>query len=160
MKNKLKLLIFILFLSVYGCGYEPIFSNKNITNSSGVSINNITFLGYSKLNSLIERKLKFYQNKKIETKGVDVILDLKKDKKILSKNKIGDPETFEVQIIANVIINRSSSSQTLYSSDINYSRKYSNLENKFDLSQEENIITNNLVDEDIDEIIQAIISST
>ena len=117
-------------------------------------------MGYSKLNSLIERKLKFYQNKKIETKGVDVILDLKKDKKILSKNKIGDPETFEVQIIANVIINRSSSSQTLYSSDINYSRKYSNLENKFDLSQEENIITNNLVDEVIDEIIQAIISST
>ena len=47
---------------------------------------------------------------------------------------------------------------TLNSRVIRKSKNYNNLENKFDLKQEENVIKNNIVEEIVDEILNTMFS--
>ena len=55
-KNLIKLFIFLFFLS--GCGYSPVYTNKN----SNFSINQIITVGDNNLNRIISGKLSTYKN--------------------------------------------------------------------------------------------------
>ncbi len=50
--------LFIVFFFISGCGYSPIFSNKN----SNFSIIEIGITGNNKINNIINNKLNNYKN--------------------------------------------------------------------------------------------------
>ena len=155
MKKKILTSLFVLLVTLPGCGYEPIFSSKSINSDKSISIEKIIFESDNKINYLFERKLKFFQKKIPNSEKFNLILNIEENKKILSKNKVGDPETFDLEIITRASI-FNNKDVILYSSNFKSNKNYNNLENKFDLRQEENIIKNNLVDEIVNEIISKI----
>ena len=157
MKKKLNILSFIIIIFLYGCGFEPIFSSKNINNTQLVKINEVNFKDYSDLNNLFLRKFRYFQKNEESVKKFNLVLNINETNKIISKNKLGDPETFNIEISADVII-LNTENNILNSRVIRKNKNYNNLENKFDLKQEENIIRNNIVDEIVDEILNTMFS--
>ena len=157
MKKKLNILSFLIIIFLYGCGFEPIFSSKNIKDAKLVSIHEVKFEVYSDLNNLFLRKFRYFQKDEENLKKFNLALNINETKKIISKNKLGDPETFNIEISVDVII-LNTENNILNSRTISKNRNYNNLNNKFDLKQEENIIKNNIVNEIVDEILNAIFS--
>ena len=156
MKKKLNILFFLIIF-LYGCGFEPIFSSKNINNTQLVSIEKINFNNYNDLNNLFLRKFRYFQKDEENLRKFNLGLNINKTKKIISKNKLGDPETFNIEIIVDVLI-LNTEDNILNSRTIKKNKNYNNLDNKFDLKQEENIIKNNIVGEIVDEIINTMFS--
>ena len=139
-----KLLIVFFFIS--GCGYSPIFSNKN----SNFSIIEIGITGNNKINNIINNKLNNYKNsdgKKIFSLNINT--NLKKE--ISSKNSKGDPNTFNIKINAKMSIkdNKGNLREKLFIKSINYN----NLDNKFDLKKYEEKLTKSLAEIISEEII-------
>ena len=157
MKKKLNILFFLIIIFLYGCGFEPIFSSKNINNAQLVSIDKINFKNYSDINNLFLRKFRYFQKDEENLRKFNLGLNINKTKKIISKNKLGDPETFNIEIIVDVLI-LNTEDNILNSRTIKKNKNYNNLDNKFDLKQEENIIKNNIVDEIVDEILNTMFS--
>ena len=157
MKKKLNILFFLIIIFLQGCGFEPMFSSKNINNTQLISIDKIDFKNYSELNNLFLRKFRYFQKNEENLKEFNLTLDINKTKNIISKNKLGDPETFNIEISANVVI-LNTENDILKSRTIRKNKNYNNLDNKFDLKQEENIIKNNIVDEIVDEILNTMFS--
>tara|TARA_Y100000741_G_scaffold226659_1_gene173121 strand:+ start:195 stop:671 length:477 start_codon:yes stop_codon:yes gene_type:complete len=157
MKKKLNILFFLIIIFLHGCGFEPIFSSKNINNAKLVSIDEVNFINYSDLNNLFLRKFRYFQKDEENLKKFNLALNINETKKIISKNKLGDPETFNIEISVDVII-LNTENNILNSRTISKNRNYNNLSNKFDLKQEENIIKNNIIDEIVNEILNAMFS--
>ena len=157
MKKKLNILFFLIIIFLQGCGFEPMFSSKNINNTQLISIDKIDFKNYSELNNLFLRKFRYFQKDEENLKKFNLTLNINETKKIISKNKLGDPETFNIEINVDVII-LNTENNILNSRVIRKSKNYNNLENKFDLKQEENVIKNNIVEEIVDEILNAMFS--
>ena len=103
------------------------------------------------------RKFRYFQKDEENLKKFNLALNINETKKIISKNKLGDPETFNIEISVDVII-LNTENNILNSRTISKNRNYNNLSNKFDLKQEENIIKNNIVDEIVDEILNIMFS--
>ena len=157
MKKHLNFLCFLSILFLYGCGFEPILSSKNVNRSYVISIDEINFKNYNELNNLFLRKFRYFQKDEENLKKFNLILNINESKKIISKNKLGDPETFNIEIIVDILI-LSTENNILNSRTISKNKNYNNLNNKFDLKQEENIIQNNIVDEIVDEILNTMFS--
>ena len=157
MKKKLNILFFLIIIFLHSCGFEPIFSSKNIKDAKLVSIHEVKFEVYSDLNNLFLRKFRYFQKDEENLKKFNLTLNINETKKIISKNKLGDPETFNIEISVDVII-LNTEDNILNSRTIRKNKNYNNLSNKFDLKQEENIIKNNIVDEIVDEILNAMFS--
>ena len=157
MKKKLNILFFLIIIFLHSCGFEPIYSSKNIKDAKLVSIHEVKFEVYSDLNNLFLRKFRYFQKDEENLKKFNLALNINETKKIISKNKLGDPETFNIEISVDVII-LNTENNILNSRTISKNRNYNNLNNKFDLKQEENIIKNNIVDEIVDEILNAMFS--
>ena len=156
MKKKLNILFFLIIF-LYGCGFEPILSSKNINNTQLVSIEKINFNNYNDLNNLFLRKFRSFQKDEENLKEFNLALNINETKKIISKNKLGDPETFNIEISVDVVI-LNTENNILNSRVIRKNKNYNNLDNKFDLKQEENVIKNNIVEEIVDEILNAMFS--
>ena len=157
MKKKLNILFFLIIIFLHGCGFEPIFSTKNINKVKLVSIDEVNFTRYSDLNNLFLRKFRYFQKDENNLKKFNLTLNINETKKIVSKNKLGDPETFNMEIIVDVVITNSENN-VLNPRTIRKNKNYNNLNNKFDLKQEENIIKNNIVDEIVNEILNLMFS--
>ena len=157
MKKKLNILFFLSIIFLHGCGFEPIFSTKNINKVKLVSIDEVNFTKYSDLNNLFLRKFRYFQKDEENLKKFNLTLNISETKKIVSKNKLGDPETLNMEIIVDVVITNSENN-VLNPRTIKKNKNYNNLDNKFDLKQEENIIKNNIVGEIVDEIINTMFS--
>ena len=157
MKKKLNILFFLIIIFLHSCGFEPIFSSKNIKDAKLVSIHKVNFEVYSDSNNLFLRKFRYFQKDEENLKKFNLTLNINETKKIISKNKLGDPETFNIEISVDVII-LNTENNILNSRTISKNRNYNNLSNKFDLKQEENIIKHNIVDEIVDEILNAMFS--
>ena len=143
-KNLIKILILLFFIS--GCGYSPIFSNKE--NNFSVIILNST--GNSKLNKIIEKKLNRY-NSSDGKKEFTLKINTKLEKIISSKDSKGNPKTFTINIDSEIIIKDLAGkiSEKKYYKSINYNNK----DNKFDLYKYEKEIKKNLMEKISTELI-------
>ena len=133
-------LLFTIILIINGCGYTPIYSSK----SNSFKINNIEYED-NKINQKIVKSLKSISNDN-SSNEIDLIISSSKDKRILSKNKSGTAEIFELRINLNVT----------YLSRVktfNMKQNYSNVDNKFQLKEYEKIIEKQLIDELVDKLI-------
>ena len=140
-------LLFTIILIINGCGYTPIYSSK----SNSFKINNIEYED-NKINQKIVKSLKSISNNNSPNK-INLIISssknrkvLSKDKRILSKNKSGKAEIFELRINLNATyLNRVKT--------LNMKQNYSNVDNKFQLKEYEKIIEKQLIDKLVDSLI-------
>tara|TARA_B100001093_G_scaffold406675_1_gene395175 strand:- start:16 stop:462 length:447 start_codon:yes stop_codon:yes gene_type:complete len=141
MKNKNILLTSLLiFTLLSGCGYKPIYSSKDfLFKISEIKHDN------KKIDKRIVRSLKSISNENA-TSSLTFELNSKKEKNIISKNKNGDPEIFELKIMINIIVN--DKQKTFLGKQV-----YNNTENKFELNEYEIQIEKQIITKMIDEII-------
>ena len=141
MKKKNLFLIIILNLFLFqGCGYEPVYSSKNFV----FKIGKIDYEN-NRINNQIARSLKSFSNKNAQN-IIDLELNYKKEKDVISKNKSGDPQIFNLRMTINIKIK--DDEKTFISE-----QTYNNNENKFELNQFESEIEKQLISEIIDDIL-------
>jgi hypothetical protein len=136
MKKKI-LIILILFLN--SCGFNPVFNSEQ----NKFSINKITVANNNQITNKIKNNLKRFVQNTNSANSYDVKLSTKKNIIVTSKDKQGDPKTFEITIEVKLIINnQKSKKQKIFKENF----AYENNKNKFDLKNYENEIAKNLVE--------------
>lgn len=130
----IKSIILILFISA--CGYKPILVNKE----TDFNYKNLNLKGNLKISKKVSDNL---QNLKNESSNNTLIIDTIYSKQVESKNKKGNPEVFSMKILTKLTVLQNGKASN---STFNESLSYNNKENKFELKQFENNLTNNLID--------------
>ena len=137
-----KIFTFILLIFLSSCGYEAIYSVKNIKNYD-FSISKLSFIGDREINLKIKQKLNNYTQ---EIKDINFILKITStsEKIILAKNVAGDSTNFKIETIVNIdVFNKEKLKSNFI---IMESFNYDNNSNKFELKNYEKEIKRNLAD--------------
>ena len=139
-------LLFFLFFFISGCGYNPIFSNKN----SSFSIYELSSTGNNKLNKIINNKLKYYKNSN-NPKKFSLTIETNLNKKVASRDTKGNPKTYSINLKSSVLIRdfEGNENKKIFSKSINYN----NRDDKSNLKKYENQTSKNLAEKISDEII-------
>ena len=150
--NLKKIITTLSFLILLSCGYEPIYSNKQINNNYNLSINTINYIGDNKVNQILKNKIKKILNKEKKSPGLNLNLNSRVEKIVTSKDKKGNPIRFEIKIIIDLEVLESA----ILKDKRNFEEKfeYNNKPNKFDLNKYEKNIKDNLVSKLSNEIIK------
>ncbi len=140
-----KILIILIFV-LTSCGYQPLYSNK----SKQITFKNIELLGDKNINRQIISGTFIDQNNEQFTHNKITLIN---EKNIVetSKNSKGQPETYKMVITLRVIIEDKQKNTT--EKNISESFSYKNLDNKFDLSEYEINVQNNIIKKISDELI-------
>ena len=137
-----KIITIFAFLLLYHCGFESIYSKKNIDSNYNFSINSIGFSGQNEINKTIKSKLLNYLDKDEKKIKLDLTIESIVNKKVTSKNKKGNPETFLMEIIINLEVFKNNSS--INKKKIQENAEYNNKSSQFELNKYEKNIQNNL----------------
>jgi len=143
--NLKKIIATLSFLLLLNCGYEPIYSKKQINSNYNYSINNINYIGDNKVNEILKKQLQKNLNKEKKSTELNLNLNSRIEKSITSKNKKGNPIRFSIKIMTNLEVFENE----ILKGKKNFEEKfeYNNRTNKFDLKQYEKNIKNNLISE-------------
>ena len=139
-------LLFTTILIINGCGYTPIYSSK----INSFKINNIEYED-NKINQRIVKSIKSISNIN-SSNEISLIISSSKEKKILSKDKNGKAEKFELRINLKV-------TYLDHVKTFSMKQNYNNFDNKFQLKEYENIIEKQLINGLIDSLINYITST-
>ncbi len=143
-KNLIKLLILLFF--IYGCGYSPIFSNKN----SNFSIYELSVSGNSKLNKIINNKLNKFKGSDNQ-KNFSLTIETYLNKEVASRDSKGNPKTYRINLESNISIKDLNGN--VKNKSFSKSVDYNNRSNKSNLRKYENETSKNLAGKVADEII-------
>ncbi len=144
-KITLILLIFLLFSQ---CGYQPIYSAKNIN----FNINKLETVGELRIGKIIEKKLSNFGEKGSTKNDYDLIVFSEINKNITSKDKKGNPTTFGLNISVRLTVTDALGKKE--EKVFNETTSYNNNSNKFNLKKYENSLKKNLSERITDDIIQ------
>ena len=135
-----KIFTFILLIFLSSCGYEAIYSVKNINNYN-FSISKLSFIGDREINLKIKQKLNNYTK---EIKDINFILKITStsEKIILAKDAAGDSTNFKIETIVNIDVFNEEKLKSNFI--IKESFNYDNNSNKFELKNYEKEIKRNL----------------
>src|SRR5210317_574125 len=140
-----KLLIFV-FIILYGCGFKPLYSDKEFKN---LEFSEITLSGNTSVNRKIINYLKISKkNGVLDT----LTLNSNFENLISSKDSTGKADTYLSILTINFKI-QSQDNILIYDRKFNKSFSYKNRDNKFELVEYQNEILNNLVNEITEEIL-------
>ena len=148
--NFKKIITTLSFFLLLSCGYEPIYSKKQINNNYNFSINTINLIGDNKVNQIIKNKLRKNLNKEKTSTEFDLNLNSKLVKTVRSRDKKGNPKIFSIKIIINLKVFESEILKDEKNFEKNF--EYNNKSNKFNLKIYEKNITENLSSELSDKI--------
>ena len=143
-KNIIKTLIFII---ICACSYEPILSNKKYN----FELVNIYFEGDDKINKIIRNDLAAKSNGSIK---YDLQFETVKFKEILSSNEKGDPTVYKIKIDTSYSLLKEN--KKILVNKISKQIVYNNIDDKFELSQYEDRIINNLAYNISSEILMSV----
>ena len=143
-KNLIKLLILLFF--IYGCGYSPIFSNKN----SNFSIYELSVSGNSTLNKIINGRLNNYKGSDNQKK-FSLTIETYLKKEVASKDTKGNPKTYRINLESNISIKDLNGN--VKNKSFSKSVDYNNRSNKSNLKKYENETSKDLAGKVADEII-------
>ena len=146
--NLKKKINFFLLIAVffYGCGFEPVYNLKDSnfrfskieTNKKKVSLN-------------IKNNLKDYISPNGNKKKYNIKINLNQNRIIKSKNTKGEALVFSLKVDGNVLVFKNEA--LIRNIKINKFFDYQNDSNKFNLSEYEKNIENNLLSKITNEII-------
>ena len=132
---KKKLLIFILFLLVSNCDYEPLYSIKN----DPLNIEVLSYEGNVGINSRLVQRLKRYKNSNFELNKISIKTEyIKKDS---SKNSEGKTESYELIATTEFNVSKSDQNKTIIISE-NFVME--NFDDEFEELNYENTIKDNI----------------
>ena len=151
MKKKFFLIYIIIFLT--GCGYNPIYSNKDL---SEINIYKIKAIGDDKINRKLLSVLNIKKSKELKD---SYFLNIKteKNKEHLAKDVQGNVTIYKISLKVTVTLNQPSKEKKKVK-EFNSSFSYNNQQNKFELSREEKNIERNLIENIAEKIILFIYS--
>ena len=137
--NKIIFYFLPFLLLVNSCGYQPIYTNKNIH----FSIKEINSIDNNRLITLLTNNLNMYSNTK--NKDKNYLLNVEAERKIIttSKDTAGNPKTYLMKIIVKIEVqeNYDKIIKKNFVEEFNYNTQ----ENKFNQSQYEENIEENLI---------------
>ena len=141
--NLKKIITTLSFFLLLSCGYEPIYSKKQINNNYNFSTNIINLIGDNKVNQILKNKLTKNLNKGKKSTELNLNLDSRVVKTITTKDKKGNPIIFSIKIMINLEVFESE----ILKGKKNFEEKfeYNNRSNKFNLKQYEKNIKDNLI---------------
>ena len=141
-----KILILLIFLLAQ-CGYQPLYSSKN---QKDLTFKEINYLGNNNINRRIISAIGINQDKQ-GLSGEKITLESKKSIIETSKNSKGQTESFKMILEVKLEIkdNQNIKKEKIFVKEF----PYKNLENKFDLSEYEKNIENDLIDQIIEELV-------
>ena len=150
--NLKKIITTLSFLLLLNCGYEPIYSKKQINSNYNYSINNINYIGDNKVNEILKKQLQKNLNKEKKSTELNLNLNSRIEKAITSKDKKGNAKRLSIKIIINLEVYESEILKGKANFGENF--EYNNRSNKFDLKKYEKNIQDNLTTKLYDEIIR------
>ena len=138
-----KIFLICAFLFLANCGYQSIYFKND---DSLIKISKIEFKGDEKIN----RKIISLTGLKESSNFTDsylLIINSKKNKDIASKNSAGNATSYKILIDIKIsIVDPINNEKVIKSKVFNFSFTYNNNQNKFELSQDEKSILNNLIE--------------
>lgn len=145
MKNKFAIL-YIIFFFLSSCGFNPIFSSKNMV----VSIGKIDAEN-TQLNNEISRALRQISLQNQLEKKIDIRISSEKNILIKSKDKSGNPKIFE--LVINLEIEILNPSYNNFKKEFIKRISYKNNDDKFKLSEYQKELESSFVKELVMDII-------
>ena len=142
-----KILLFLCFLFVFGCGYQPIFSSKD----ASFIISEINFDKSDKISLKISNGLNYLKQSENYSKIFKIQLNSEKKINTSSKDAKGNPSVFQMIVSTNIQIY--SDDKMLKQKNISKNFSYKNTAKKFDLAQYEKTIEDNLINSIKEDII-------
>ena len=137
--NKIIFYFLPFLLLINSCGYQPIYTNKNIN----FSIKEINSINNNRLIILLKNNLNMYSD--TENKDKNYLLNVEVERKIIttSKDTAGNPKTYLMEVIVKIEVQENYGEITKK----NFIEKfnYNTQENKFNLRQYEENIEENLI---------------
>ena len=143
-KNKIFFFTILIFLSQ--CGYQTIYSNKNLN----FSVTEIKILNDQNIGRQIKNRLDVLNNN-TNADNFNLQIDSKFEKTTASKDKQGNPNVFNLSI--NVKINITSEGGVEQSKVFSEAVNYNNSENKFNLKRYEDSLKENLTEKIIEDLL-------
>ena len=136
-----KIIFFFFIIKLFllnSCGFESIYSVKNTNfRFSEVKTNN------QGISSILEKKLTNYISNDTNKTSYNIEIKLFQNKVIKSRNKKGEALVYSIVIKGEILIFKNI--DLVYTLGVNKFFDYQNTDNKFDLSEYEESIQNNLV---------------
>ena len=144
-KNKIFFLTVFIFLNQ--CGYQTVYSNKN----SNFNISEVKILNDQNIGRQIKNRLSILSNASKNSDNYYLEIDSKFEKTTASKDKQGNPNTFNLIVRVKVTLsnNKNIRETKVFSEGINYD----NSDNKFSLKRYENSLKENLTEKIIDNLL-------
>ena len=132
-------ILFLLLFLLASCGYQPLYSKKEAKN---FNTKELELIGNININKNIVSALSINLN--INEYQINKIV-LENNKKILetSKNKQGQPDSFKMIIDAKLIL--IDKKNNIIKKNVSEEFSYKNKDNKFDLSEYEKNLEQNLI---------------
>ena len=143
-KNKIFFFTILIFLTQ--CGYQTIYSNKNLN----FSVTEIEILNDQNIGRQIKNRLDVLNNN-TNADNFNLQIDSKFEKTTASKDKQGNPNVFNLSI--NVKINITSEGGVEQSKVFSEAVNYNNSENKFNLKRYEDSLKENLTEKIIENLL-------
>jgi outer membrane lipopolysaccharide assembly protein LptE/RlpB len=152
------LLLSVFLFSLSGCGFTPMYSQKNLNSKINIYVSDINISGDRTVNRIIQNNLAYLTNKTDAEKFrvISLIITNNVVRKINTKNAKGKAAIYNLKLttVAQIIENDVAVSKRTFEKDFNYNSN----ENIFELEQYEKIIKNNLGTQSSNEIIKFLIN--
>ena len=142
----MKKLLLVIFIFLYGCGFKPLYSDKEFKN---LEFSKITLSGNTSVNRKIINYLKISKKNDV----LDTLeLNSSFENLISSKDSTGKADTYTSTLTVSFRTKRQDDI-LIYDRKFNKSFSYKNRDNKFELVEYQNEILNNLINEITEEIL-------
>ena len=128
-----------MFLFIFSCGYQPMYSNQKQTK---IKVREILLIGENKINQKILTFSNLEKNSS-EDNAFIVTLETKKTNTITSKDNSGNPLTYQMKLTS--ILTITDNGKLLEAKNFISSFSYSNKENKFDLREYQESLEKDLI---------------
>ena len=140
-------LLLILVIYITGCGYQPIYLNRNI---DLLEFSKITLIGDNEINRKIINSLNIKENK-TGILGEELVINTSFKIEETSKNSKG--QVISYRSSANVNLEITKEKNVISNKTFVQNFTYSNRDNKFDLVEYQNEVKSNISNKIIEEII-------
>tara|TARA_Y100001970_G_scaffold78489_1_gene99937 strand:- start:3631 stop:4092 length:462 start_codon:yes stop_codon:yes gene_type:complete len=141
-----KIVIICLFTLIIGCGYQPIFNDR----TDKFSIKTITSNNENTIFFKIKNNLKRYIDDQNNINTYDLIISSNSNRLTKSKDKKGNPQTYEIVVVVKVDVYKK---QTSFSSrEFKEIFSYPRNENKYNQKQYEKSLISDLTNKIIQDI--------
>ena len=138
----------IVLIILVGCGYQPIYSSKNLN----FNINQLELKGDIDLNRQIRDRLSNFQSSKSDQSVIyNIKINTTSNRTISTKDAKGNPTLYALTVTIN--LSYSTLGETEKDKSFSESIGYQNNDNKFDLKRYENTLKKNLTNTIIEDII-------